>query len=117
MTLQQFNLCRRQYRRFALLAGLLWSVALLAVGWPMSRWESDHESWPRGLWLALNISVALSFSALVFLSVFMDSKVVSRVGLRCPACKRHLASTAAEVAATGRCRCGEQIVSDSDHAI
>jgi hypothetical protein len=59
---------------------------------------------------AENIWLFLALFGVIFAGMYIDNKVVTHLGLRCPACKRHLNACCRFVLATGKCRCGAQIL-------
>jgi len=112
MTSQEFQHCRSRYRRFAVLGGVVSLAVVAAVCLLMAQLEKDLGAWPSGSWCALNVATFILLGALFVLGIYADSKVITHIGYRCPACKMPftLGSISRSIQASGRCRCGERII-------
>ena len=101
MTQREFEGRNMRYRQFFFVAGFT-TIALLTI---------------IGFALVPSAWFLVAFLALLVIGMYIDNRVVTRLGLRCPACKRHLNSCSRFVLATSKCRCGKQILEGTGDSV
>ena len=100
------------YRQFAVVGSVVWFTVVSAVCLAMIHWEKEHSGWPSGLWTWANLAAGVVVIGPFAGGIYVDAKVITRLGFRCPACGKpfHAKSVIRAIRSSGRCRCGEPIV-------
>jgi hypothetical protein len=94
MSQQEFERRNRRYLYFFSVAAFVTLALAVSLGF-VRVWS---------VWLLL------AFFGLIGAGMYIDNRIVTQLGLRCPSCKRHLNSCSRFVLATGKCRCGAQVL-------
>jgi len=103
MTLQEFSERRVCYRRAVVLPSLV-AVALVTAAALLI---------PRFSGLLAGVAIL----GVIVAGIYYDNRLVSRIGLRCPSCRRHLHHITGAVLTTRRCRCGAEVLNEKGEAV
>jgi hypothetical protein len=98
MTLQEFNDRRVCYRRLVVLPSLVAVALVTASALLVPRFSA--------------LLAGAAILGVILAGIYYDNRLVSRIGLRCPSCRRHLHHIAGAVVTTRRCRCGAEVLDE-----
>jgi len=98
VTIQQFNERRSCYRKAVVLPSFLAVAFVVAVALLVPHFSG--------------LVAGVAILGVILAGIFYDNRLVSRIGLRCPVCRRHLHHITKSVVVTGKCRCGAEVLDE-----